>query len=152
MQYLIYFIVSFILVYIVFYFMSVRRIKKDKKRIPVEVQYLVLSYDLNLSKFSYKKFMRTIALVGSLDVAIVCTVVFNIEGIIWQLLFGLITLVPVIIISFMAVGKYYQKKQLKDNKEELVKEKKLLEKEKLLEEKKKAKKEKKKNAKQKNRK
>lgn len=55
--------------------------------------------------------MNTVALVASFDISLVATIVFHIDGFIWQLLFGFIFLVPVILLSFMLVGRYYQNKK-----------------------------------------
>lgn len=108
---IIYFIITFLIVYMIYYFASIRKAKKNKKKIPVEVQYLMLCYKIDTKKIPYRNFLNTVAIVGSLDVAIVATLVSLIDGVIWQLLFGFVFIVPVIIISFMLVGKYYKNYQ-----------------------------------------
>jgi len=111
MEHIIYFSVTFLIVYMIYYFASIRKAKKNKKKLPVEVQYLILCYGIDLDKISYRNFLNTIAIVGSFDVALVATIVSLFKEVVWQLLFGFIFVVPVIIISFMLVGKYYQKVQ-----------------------------------------
>lgn len=93
---------------------------------PVEAQYLISLYKLDVSLFSYHKFMKIVGLVTSLDIAIIATIVAKVEGIVWQILFGFVAVVPVIILSFMLLGKYYQYKQEQDNSAELEMEKKYL--------------------------
>jgi len=129
MEHIIYFSVTFLIVYMIYYFASIRKAKKNKKKLPVEVQYLILCYGIDLDKISYRNFLNTIAIVGSFDVALVATIVSLFKEVVWQLLFGFIFVVPVIIISFMLVGKYYQKVQNsiidnEDKKKEKKKEKK----------------------------
>ena len=123
MEYIYSFIFSFILIYILYYFLFIWKAKRGKK-MPSEAQYLISLYSLDINKFSYRKFLKIIGLVTSLDIAIVVTIVSIVDGIIWQILFGFVAVVPVIVLSFMIVGKYYQQKQLKDNSKELEKEKK----------------------------
>lgn len=89
----------------------VKKARRNSKKVPVEVQYLLVQYNLDTKNFRYKQFMNTVALVASFDISLVATIVFHIDGFIWQLLFGFIFLVPVILLSFMLVGKYYQNKK-----------------------------------------
>ena len=127
MEYVIWFITGFLLVYIIYYIFSIRSsVRKNKP--PVEAQYLIVQYKLDIKKFSYRKFLKIVGLVTSFDIALVATVVCNVGGVVWQILFGFVAVVPVIIISFLLLGKYYQQKQLKDNSKELAKEKKYLDK------------------------
>lgn len=111
MEHIVYFSVTFLVVYMIYYFASIRKAKKNKKKIPIEVQYLILSYGIDINKIQYRNFLNTIAIVGSFDVALVATIVSLFKEVIWQLLFGFVFVVPVIIISFMLIGKYYQKVQ-----------------------------------------
>jgi hypothetical protein len=111
MEDIIYFIGIFIVLYILFYLFMVKKARRNSKKVPVEVQYLLVLYNLDTKNFRYKQFMNTVALVASFDISLVATIVFHIEGFIWQLLFGFIFLVPVILLSFMLVGKYYQNKK-----------------------------------------
>lgn len=111
MEDIIYFIGIFIVLYILFYLFMVKKARRNSKKVPIEVQYLLVQYNLDTKNFRYKQFMNTVALVASFDISLVATIVFHIEGFIWQLLFGFIFLVPVILLSFMLVGKYYQNKK-----------------------------------------
>lgn len=111
MKEIIYFILTFLIIYMIYYFASIRKVKKNKKKIPVEIQYLILCYHIDIKKIPYLNFMNTVAIVGSFDIALVATLVSLIDGIIWQLLFGFVFVVPVIVISFMLVGKYYKNYQ-----------------------------------------
>ncbi len=125
MEYIVWFITSFLLIYIIYYVFCIRKARRGKK-VPTEAQYLIYQYKLDVKKFSYKKFINIVGLVTSLDIALVATIVCNVDGVVWQILFGFVAVVPVIVISFMLLGKYYQKKQDQDNSKELAKEKKYL--------------------------
>lgn len=125
MEYISWFLFSFILIYIVYYLFFIRKTRRGIK-IPAEAQYLISLYKLDVNLFSYHKFMKIVGLVTSLDIAIIATIVAKVDGIVWQILFGFVAVVPVIILSFLLLGKYYQRKQTQDNSKELEIEKKYL--------------------------
>lgn len=129
MEYVSWFLFSFILIYIIYYILFVRKTRRGEK-VPSEAQYLISVYKLDVNKFSYRKFIRAVGVVTSLDIAVVATVVAKVDGIIWQILFGFVAVVPVVVLSFMLLGKYYQTKEKKDNSKELEEEKKYLDKKK----------------------
>ena len=97
----------------IYYFLFIRKTKRDYK-IPSEAQYLIALYKLDTKLFSYQRFVRIVGMVTSFDIALVATMVANIDGSIWQILFGFVIVVPVMVISFMLLGKFYQKKEIKD--------------------------------------
>lgn len=111
MEYIIYFILTFLIVYLISYFILVRkRDKYDKKKVPVEVEYMIKKYRLNIKKMDYHRFLRAISIVGSFDMAIAVLIIFPIDNIILQLLVGFIVLIPLILISFNLLAKHYVKK------------------------------------------
>ena len=127
MEYISWFIFDFILIFIIYYFMFIRKARRGVK-IPTEAQYLINLYKLDTKLFSYHKFLLIVGIVTSFDIAVVATIVTVVKGFVFQILFGLIAVIPIIGISFLLLGKYYQKKQTKDNKKDLEKEKRFLDK------------------------
>lgn len=127
MEYIGWFIFSFIFIYIIYYFVFIRRTRRGEK-VPAEAQYLISLYKLDVDKFSYRKFVQIVGIITSLDIALVATIVTKVDGVVWQILFGFVAVVPVVVLTFMLLGKYYQNKQTKDNSKELAKEKKYLDK------------------------
>lgn len=109
-SFLVNFLMIFILVYLFYYFFSVRKARKNGKKVPVEVQYLLIKYQINLKKIKYKKFVNSVALLGSFDIALVGSIVLFFDNIFFQLLIGFMLFIPIILISFKVVGNYYQKK------------------------------------------
>lgn len=118
-EFLVNFIVIFILIYVFYYFCSVRKARKNGKKVPVEVQYLLIKYQINLKKIKYKKFVNSVALLGSFDIALVGSIVMYFNNIFFQLLIGFALFIPIILISFKLVGKYYQKKLSSEELEEI---------------------------------
>ena len=127
MEYVSWFLFSFILIYIIYYIFYMRKTIRGEK-VPSEAQFLITVYKLDVNKFSYRRFIKIVGLVTTLDIAVTATVVAKVEGVIWQILFGFVAVIPIVVLSFMLLGKYYQNKQEKDNKKELQKEKKYLDK------------------------
>ena len=113
MEFLINFVIIFVFIYAFYYIFSVRKARKNGKKVPVEVQYLLLRYQIDLKKIRYKQFVNSVALVGSLDMALVGSIILFVKGIIFQLLFGVILFIPIILVSFHLLGKYYQEKSKK---------------------------------------
>ena len=129
MEYLIWFLIYFVAVFLLYYIFVVRRIGIDKEsKKPSEVSYLINVYKLDIDKFSYRKFLTTIGLMMAFDLSIVATFIPMIKEFIFQILFGFIIIIPVVVITFMIIGNYYKKKEKKDNSKELEKEKKYIEK------------------------
>lgn len=117
------FIFDYILIYLIYYVWFIRRTVRGEK-VPTEANYLINLYKLDVNKFSYRKFIKIVGLVTSFDVALAATLVAIMDNrFIWQILFSLVIIIPIIAITFMLVGKFYQNKQNKDNTKELEKEK-----------------------------
>ena len=113
MKYVIYFISTFLFVYMISYFFIVRKAsKKIQKKIPVEVEYLITKYNIDLKKVNYRSFLNTISITGSIIIAITALIIFNIENILLQLLVAFIVIIPLILIGFKLIGEYYKKKGL----------------------------------------
>ncbi len=139
MEYIGWFLFSFLLIYMIYYLLFIRKARRGVK-VPSEVQYLISLYKLDINTFSYYKFIRVVGIVTSLDIALIATIVAKVDGIIWQILFGFVAVVPVIVLTFFLLGRYYQNKQNQNNSEELEWERKYLEKKKKQSNKKKGKK------------
>ena len=110
-------------IFLIYYFYYVLFARRGKNRCPAEATYLIRLYKLDINKFSYRRYLLDVSFVTSVDISITAIVIFLFDKLIWQILFGLITIIPIIAISFTLLGKYYVKKQNKDNSKELEKEK-----------------------------
>ena len=115
MEYLSWFVIDFIVVFLIYYFFLIRKARRGKK-VPSEVKFLIDHYKLDTKKFNYRRFLLSVGLVVSFDVSIVATFIPLIKGFLFQILFGFIFIIPVVVLSFYLLGIYYQRKQ--DNYEE----------------------------------
>lgn len=106
------FLLTFLVVLLIYELILVRKCKKDKKRKkPIEVQYLVNCYNLDLKKVNYKRLLNIISLVSSLDIAIVVTIIGLTNNFIRNNYRMFLTVI-LILASYYIVGKIYQKKDI----------------------------------------
>ena len=115
MEELLYFIMSFILVFL-FYelFVVYRRIKKKKKnklkKDPVELLYLKNRYKIDVDKIGYNKLLHLIAVVSSLDISIVVSLISIIDNYLLALFIGFGLIIVVIVFSYHLVYLFFKKK------------------------------------------
>lgn len=118
MENIIVFVLSYIFVLIIYEIFIVNKAKKYKddesKKKPVEVRLLVKKYGIDINKINYNQFLQVIALVSSLDIAIIAAIMSMFDEFSIQLLVGLIIIIPVMIITYGFIGRKYRKK-MKDN-------------------------------------
>ena len=110
MEYIVSFLLSFIIIYM-FYFFTVilqkKRYNKFKKS--NQVMYFVNKYKLNVNKIDIKKLIKIISFTNSLIIALCFTIVFKIDNYLLMLLIGLVTIIPLTIICYHYVGMYLQR-------------------------------------------
>lgn len=121
------FLLTFIFIYMLYYLFTIRKelnkINKRKKKkqgkkkkkideakLPVEINYLVLKYRLDLGKINYFRFLQIMGVTTSFDLALIITLVSFLDSAGLQLVVGFFALIPILLISYHIVGKIYQKK------------------------------------------
>lgn len=107
------YIISYALVFLLYYFIFIRKkTKYNKNKVPVEYYYLVSLYGLRQKDIDYKKFMYISGLVNTFIIVTTYIVVSKLLNK-WfiQLLCGIVIIILLIIICYGILGRYYQKKQ-----------------------------------------
>lgn len=126
MKQVILFIITYFFVFFIYQILIVMKVKERKEKKerkdrkpkakkntkPIEVSILEAKYKIDLEKVNYKKLLLVISLVSSLDITIIITLVLLLDNYFLQLLVALILAVPIILVSYSFIGKYYQKKGL----------------------------------------
>lgn len=107
-QELIFFVFSFIVVFILYQLFIVRRAKKKGKN-PIEVTYLISKYKLDIDKVNYKKLLRVISLVSSFDIALVVAIMVLCRNFILEIIVGFVTMLITIFISYHLVYLVYKR-------------------------------------------
>ena len=110
MEYLINFIIAFLIVYLFYFFTVILQKKKyDKFKKSNQVMYFVNRYKLNVNKINMKKFTNIFGIANSLIISIAFMATFLVDNLIIQLLVGLIVLLPLIFIIYSLIGIYLKK-------------------------------------------
>ena len=96
-----------------------KKLKEQKEDIkfPTEVEILMIRYKVDLSKINYKKVLKIVGLMCSIDVGLIIGILSYIpmENVYLLILIGGILMLPVILISYAIVGNYLKKKGLTKN-------------------------------------
>lgn len=106
------FLGSFWIVYIFYYFCQIFKHKKyNPNKVPTELLFLIKRYKLDMTKIKYQRIMNLIGLVSAFNIAFVSTFVFSfVKNLYLSILIGAIMLIPLIFITFNFIGTYYIKK------------------------------------------
>ena len=110
MEKIILFIISFIVVLIIYELFVVKKAKKNKENKPIEIKYLVNKYKVDLKKANYNQMLQIVALVSSFDIALIILIVSLFKRINIQIIIAVISIFPTILISYMFVGRFYKKR------------------------------------------
>ena len=110
MKQIILFLMTYLLVFIIYRILLIGKSKKNSKKKPIEVSYLMTKYKLDLKKINYKRLLLLISIVSSLDISIIITIVSLVKSYLLEILMVLVLIVPVILFSYSLVGNYYKKK------------------------------------------
>lgn len=121
---LILFLAVFTIIYIGYYILVIRKYNKQLKntnRIKktkdinerVEILYLKNKYKIDINKIDINQLLWNIAFTNSfiMSTAVVVISLEIIKGYLWQLLLGLVVLVPSILIGYHILGKKYKSQE-----------------------------------------
>ena len=115
---LIEFVILYVLCYLFYLFFVILKKKKNKfnsKKLRVEESFLIGKYKIDFKKFKkkeYRNFLHIMALTNSFIISLTFIIVGVVKGLFFKLLLSVIILVPLILVMYMIIGKYYQKKGL----------------------------------------
>lgn len=114
MEYIVWFLISFIIVYL-FYFVTVIMQKKkyEKFRSSNQVMFFVKKYKLNVKKLNISKFIKIISFTNSFIIALTFTIATLVDNYLLILLIGFITVIPLMLLSYHIVGLYFKKEENK---------------------------------------
>lgn len=106
------YIIVFTIIFILNYFLFIRKkVKLNKNKVPMELNYLIALYNIDIKKINYKKFVYTYSLINTFIVAtIYIIIVYLVKSLIWQIIIGIILLALLIIICYGLLGRYYRKR------------------------------------------
>ena len=106
-------IIIFISIFLLNYFLFVRKNKKLKKdEMPLELIYLSGIYGINPKKINFRKFQYTYSLINSFIITTTyLLVIYLVKPMILKIILGVIIMVLLIIICYGLLGRYYLYKE-----------------------------------------
>lgn len=117
MDYIVKFILSFLSTYVLtfilyqlFFIIPAKKRKRGKKKELLEIRYLIFKYKLDIDKVDYKQLLQIVALVSSFDIALIVSVEMFLVNWLAQILIVFILVIPVFMLSYNLVFKFYKKK------------------------------------------
>ncbi len=111
MKELIIFIITFILIYLVYYLFVIKRKKTLLKwQNGKEMTYLKKIYKIKIKENNLKRIATIIALSNAFIVALTLSIISYLNNFLIQMLVGFIILSGLIILTYHIIGKHYQKK------------------------------------------
>lgn len=89
----------------------------DQAKYPTEVELFIYKYKVDLKKVNFREMLKLLGFVCSIDVAFIVTVIclIDIDNDYILLGIGALMVIPVILISFSLLGRYFKKKGLTKN-------------------------------------
>ena len=112
MEYVIWFLMAFAIIYLFYLFTVILQKKRyDKFKKSNQVMYFVKKYKLNVNKINIKKFINIISLTNSFIMALAFTAVIKIGNNLLLFLIALLILIPTMIIAYHFIGKYLQREE-----------------------------------------
>ena len=88
--------------------------KKEKKEL-AEIRYLVSKYNLDMMKVNYNQLLQIVALTSSFDITIIVTIVALVDNYLLSLLMCMLLVIPVVMVSYWLVFKFYKKRGMIKN-------------------------------------
>ena len=91
--------------FIVFNIIDVKRSKSKQKNKTMEVSYLIMRFRLDPRKINHKKLALVTSITNSFIIAFVCTIISVIPvKLIWQMLIGFVLLFALIMLFYELIG------------------------------------------------
>ena len=128
MKEIILFIACFILVFIcyqVFFILPMKKYRKNKKngkkkkikekKELAEIRFLVTKYKLDLDKVNYNKLLLVVSFVSSFDITLIVTIITLFDSYLVSFLLAAVLVLPIVLISYWLVYKFYEKKGMIKN-------------------------------------
>ena len=110
---LIEFVVTFVVVYLFYYFLVIKKCKKNKKIVPAEVNLIIMLNHIDANKIDIYEMVKVVSFVTTTIISLIVTLIwifFN--NTIIALLFGTAISILIAIICYRLIGKYYKKKSI----------------------------------------
>jgi len=105
------FILTFVFVYIIYYFVIIRKNKTyDPNHVPVEIGFILIRHKINIINIDYRKMLYLVSLVSSFSISLIVTFVFQfVSNVYLGILYSLLIVIPFSLIGYSLIGNYFEK-------------------------------------------
>lgn len=109
------FILTFLFIFVIYEIFVVSKTKRKKAKgklehEPMEIQYLINRYKLDMKKVNYNQLLQIVSLVSSFDIALVASIVLIPDNFILRICLGFVSVIGSILLSYHLVYLFYKKK------------------------------------------
>lgn len=111
---LIEFIITFAVIYIIYYLLVIKKCKKDKKMVPAEVNIIIMLHKIDIKKVDIYQMVKVVSIVTTFIISTIITLIsvfFNNTIII--MIFGTLLSLVIAFICYRIIGNYYEKQSKK---------------------------------------
>ena len=120
MEELLLFIMSYVLIFVIYQLFIVipakkRNNKKKSNKELLEIKYLEVKYNLDLKRINYNQLVQICGIVYSLDISIAVYLVTLVKSLFLEILVGFISVFFLIFISYYLVYLFYKRKGMIKN-------------------------------------
>ena len=113
---LIEFVITFLVIYVIYYFLVIKKCK-NKKVVPSEVNLILSFYKIDLKKIDSYQMVKVVSLVTTMVLSVIITLIsVFFDNTIIILVFGTLLSILVAIICYRIIGRYYEKQSMKKEK------------------------------------
>lgn len=111
---LIEFVLTFIIIYAVYYVVVIRKCKKNKKMVPTEVSLILAFHKIDVNKINVYNMVKVVSIVTTLILSIIISLIgIFFDNTIIMLVFGTAISLVVAVICYRMIGNYYEKQSNK---------------------------------------
>lgn len=107
------FVVSFVILYLIYYFFIIKKCKKNKNYVPVEVNLILLRYRIDIKKIDLYKMVKNVSFITVFILSMVITIVleFSLNTVISMFMATLFS-VLIALSCYEIIGRHYKIKSL----------------------------------------
>lgn len=112
MKYLLIFMISFVVIYLLYFIVIVSRKKGlESFKNGKQFEFFVKKYELNKSKLNIKSFANSFAFINAFIIALTFTILELFNNLVLKLVLCVFILVPLMLIMYNFLGRHYKKKE-----------------------------------------
>ncbi len=109
---LVYFTISFIILWIIYYFFIIKKCKKNNGYVPAEVNIILYIYRIDYRKINVYSMVKVVSLITVFSLSFMISIVLNMtQDTVLALILGTVFSLMFSFCLYMIVGNYYSKKR-----------------------------------------